>query len=518
MAAMSKDTKKKRTREKLAAYCELTLLFLLTAALIVMFTQYCLLKNRGHYGGLPLLDAMHSNFSDYSDTVGEKKTSFLTPSFIGVFSDGKKVAPKDFETREELVRDSRPFILALFGGNAFSSRPEFSSDAAKEAYLERELYGNANAVYITFPDEIPAAAIYPLLTGKSFGEEKEAYGVRELFIFCGDGGTVGGAALDRDGELTVLTVSDRTTLSFDTFSAYLGKEGMTEFSFARLENTARRYAVLNSSVTTPNLAAYNASGDFLTQGSGDVETILGSFGFNVNSTRFFVTRNSYITYVEDSGELRISSEGNITYTGISGGGIPVSTLCARQTATGSFSDKVCAAYTVLQSLNPTQYGGCADFCMTSASYKDGKLTLNFSYVTNGVSIDDVRDAASFTFGENALLSATVSCRTFMLLESTFGDIPGRLLFAVTAAEQSEADGIPIAFSPVYTRDEPEAAYTARYAFLFAQGADTVNRDENGNKNESTDGINTGDAENTENAASAVSAVNAANGRNGGNGA
>ena len=139
-------------------------------------------------------------------------------------------------------------------------------------------------------------------------------------------------------------------------------------------------------------------------------------------------------------------------------------------------------------------------------------------MTNGVSIDDVRDAASFTFGENALLSATVSCRTFMLLESTFGDIPGRLLFAVTAAEQSEADGIPIAFSPVYTRDEPEAAYTARYAFLFAQGADTVNRDENGNKNESTDGINTGDAENTENAASAVSAVSAANGRNGGNGA
>lgn len=456
----------KKEKRSAASFWELTVLFLLTIALIVMFTQYCLLKNRGNYGGLPLLDAMHSNFSDYSETVSEKKTSFLTPSFIGILSDGEKITPQNAEMRAALIRETRPFVLALLSGNA--SEASFSSDTAKEAYLERELYGSAHAVYLTFPEEIPAAAIYPLLTGRSFGREKNTFGIRELFLFCTDTGAVSGAALDNDGVLTVLSVSERTSLSFETFTGYLGKEGMGDFSFARLENTARRYAVYNTSVSYPNLAAYTANGDFLTQNSKDAETILSGFGFNPNGTRFYVTRNDYITYVEDMGEMRISSAGNITYTGETSGGIPVSLLCERQTATGSFEDKICAAYKVLQSLNSAQYGGCADFCLTSVSYKDRNLTLIFSYVVNGIPTEDGREAARFVFRDTALISAEVLCRTYMFLESSFSDIPGRLLFAVTAREIGAETETPIAFMPIYSKEEPDAAYTARYAFVYSE--------------------------------------------------
>lgn len=472
------------------SFLETGCIAVLVALLIVLFTQYCLLKNVGSYGGLPKLDARHGDFAAYTSTA-EKDDSFIFPAFIGVVSDDQRLAPTDLTTRSELVRTVRPYVLTLFSGNA--SQPEFASESAKTAYIDRELYGSDRCVYILFPKEIPSAAIYPLLTGNSFVSSRDSYGIRELFVFCSERGVISGAAIDTDGTITFLTVSERTALTFDSLSAYLNNEGMTSFSFASWGN--RRYAVYNGSVARPTLSATVAEGDYLSSGSNRAAAVLQSFGFSPNNTRRYVTRQSSepasVTYVEDMGELQIDEQGNVRYLGAADSGIPIALLCDRQTAVGSFEDKVCAAYHILRKLDAEQYGGYASFCMTSASYSNARLTLTFTYTADGIPIFEDEDAAVFVFDQNSLVSATVRARVYELNSETFSDIPQRLLLAVSQSGTDE-QAPPQSFSAVYTQDEVDGLYRARYAFSYAQSDESADSEPADADSTGTDAVATAD--------------------------
>lgn len=466
-----KHTKNKQNataeRRKRYSFIETACIAVLVVALIVLFAQYCLLKNVGNYGGLPKLDARHGDFAAYTSTA-EKDDSFIFPAFIGVVSDGQKLAPSDLSTRSELVRTVRTYVLNLFSGNAY--RPEFASESAKTAYIDRELYGSERCVYILFPSEVPSASIYPLLTGNSFVSSRESYSIRELFVFCSERGVISGAAVDSEGTVTVLTGAERTALTFDSLSAYLNNEGMTSFSFVSWEN--RRYAVYNGSVARPTLSVTIPEDDYLSSGSNRTAAVLQSFGFSPNNTRRYITRqsssNASVTYVEDMGELQIDEKGNVRYWSPAGGGIPIALLCDRQTAVGSFEDKVCAAYHVLRKLDPQQFGGYASFCLTSASYADSRLTLRFSYTADGIVIRENENAAEFVFDNDSLVAASLLAHVYEAHEETYGDIPQRLLFAVSYAG-AEEQVPPRDFAAVYTKDETDGIYRARYAFSYVSG-------------------------------------------------
>lgn len=462
--------KDNRVQQKNSHPLELIAIAVLTLLLIVMFTQYCLLKNAGHYSGLPKLDLMHGDFSGLYAPSAQEEDGLLFPAFIGIVSEGYAVAPLSAETRSALMKTARPYLLTVFSGSA--SYPDFSSETARLTYIDRELYGSRRCLYLSFSRELPAAAIYPALTGSAGMTDaaQHTYGVKELFIFCSDFGAVSGAAIDEKGNVILLSVPERTALSFDSLAAYSTDPGMGDFSFAELEN--RRYPVYNTSVSRRNLAAYNNNGDFLSKNSKDTSSILQSFGFNPNNTRYYVTRNRYITYVEDMGEIRISSEGNLTFTGT--GGIPISSLCGRRTAGSSFEKAICAAYRVLGSLDAEYYGGDASFSLASAVYQEDRLTLSFDYTVAGIPIEASGNAAVFTFAGETLVSASLRARSFLLLESTFSDIPQKLLFTVILT-QPDAE-LPVGFSPVYTREDEDSVYSARYAFTYDRENSADRRD------------------------------------------
>lgn len=457
---------------------EFVLIFLLSAALIAMFAGYCLLKNSSPYSGIPEVDLRNSDtLFNNTDTVPSRNAmGLLSLSFVG-FSEEKHISPADKDTFYSFCNDIKPFIQEVFSD--VSTILEFSSVQNRNDYIERSIYGRESFIYVEFPYDLPASAVYAALTGDTLDNIYHAFNVKKLFIFCEDNGSVSGAVLDSRNNIATLTVRSRSALSFERIREYKNAAGMKDFEFVVHED--KKYAVLSSSVSRKALAAYNNSGDFLTVGSPDAASVLSALCFNPNGTHYFRTGDS-ITYVEEVGELSISDAGNITYFR-TGEGIGLSDLTGKHKDVYSFEDKIVSAYNVLEKLDKNFFGGCATHSLISVTHdkNTGYITLDFGYFSDGIRIGETQ-SASLVFDNNSLVCADIKAISFFHTENTFSDIPQKLLFvfALPYVENTK----PIDFVPIYTLSE-DGLYRAKYAFVsesntsdaFSEKSD-VSEDEN----------------------------------------
>lgn len=454
-------------RKSAAVFFERLLIVLLFCALVVMFASYSILKSAASYTGLPLLDDSERRIIFGDGSVADQSSlGLLSPDFVGI-SFGTPLAPVDPAVREALLSEIRPFLLGVFSD--IGTALEFSSDDARSAYFEKVLDEHGSYIYLSFSEELPAAAILPACGGGTGTGAGRAFGVKDLFIFCDPSGSLSGLCLDDGGGLALLTVREKTSLTFDSIYAYETVDGMQAFEF--LPFGGRNYPVFSTSVSTANLAAYTNSGELPSDFFQKVSNVLDAFGFNPNGTRFYRTGSSSVTYVEAAGELRFSNGWNVTYSSTGSGGVHLSELCGKQKEIYSFEDKISAAYRIVTSLDRRAFGGDAQLCLRSVGYDDEKLTLRFVYSADGISVDD-RPAAELVFGDSALLSATVRAQSFLKLESSYSDVPQKLLFAF-AYPDFDPENPPISFFRAYTRTDGDAVYNAKYAFFYASGKEAA---------------------------------------------
>lgn len=449
-------------RQKRTMTAELCIIAVLTAALLAMFAMYCFLINT------PVQEKRGSDINDFvfsvSAEIEQNHLGLLSPGFIGVVSE-KKIAPQTADARNSLLNDARPFMTEVFSD--VSTVLEFSSDEARKDYLDKNVYSAGEYLYISLVREIPAGAIVPAISGGGSAESSyrpHAFAVKDVFVFCDSAGALSGVAVDTDGKVAQLTVRDRTALSFDILRSYENNDGMAEFEF--VDFGEKKYPVFSSSVARTNLAAYNNSGDFPDVGSDTFSDILKAFGFNPNSTRFYRAGDSSVTYVEEIGDLCIYPDGNIEYSSV-GEGVNLSELCGKQKEVYSFEDKAFAACGIISGLDRRYYGGDAAISLHSVLYDGEKLSFLFTYSADGAEIEGDL-AAELVFAGNSLVSARVDAQCFIRLDSTYSDIPQKLLLVFALQNHEIGMPSPISFFPFYTRGDMDAVYNAKYALSYSK--------------------------------------------------
>ena len=116
-------------------------------------------------------------------------------------------------------------------------------------------------------------------------------------------------------------------------------------------------------------------------------------------------------------------------------------------------------------MDKNYYGGYANLIINTVVYDGENLTVSMIYSADGIPIDSETPAASLIFGENFLVSAQVNARSFTKLDSTYSDIPQKLLF-VFSSQNFLDSALPRSFIPVYTQNDVDAVYNAKYAFIY----------------------------------------------------
>ena len=446
-------------RKNASTVIELSLIILLCTILGVLFAQYCLLKNTASVS-----TAIHPDhsFLQNNDTSSEDDLSspgIVVPEFVGFVSDSKQLTPVSSDARRRFISETKPYILNAFSD--ISTVMEFSSESAKNEYVEDLIRQNGSYLYFRFAHDLPAGCFVPAVGGYTLDNIFHAFNVKDLFVFCSETGEISGIALDSNGNLASLSVRDRSSLSFENFSTADLSDGMARFEFVSFAD--KKYPVLTSTVAFRNIAAYTDTEDF-TANDDAISSVLDTFGFNPNSTSFYRTEGN-ITYVEQAGEFSISSKGDIRYSS-SGEGIHLSEFLSEQKDTFSFEDKIIAARSIIEHLDKEFFGGYASICLSSVTYNDKLLTLDFSYMADGILIEDAKNCATLVFDDSSLTFATANAKSFARLDSTHSDIPQKLLFAFSSNRFDEK-APPKGFPMVYSQSE-NAVYVARSAVLYSE--------------------------------------------------
>lgn len=451
-------------RKNLAVkFIDMALIFILSLSTVAMFIGYSVIKNTTSYSALPEFDFRTSGeifLESDNEFYSKSELELISPCFVG-FAGKRNITPVLPAARHQFLAEAKPFLLSVFSD--ISTLIEFSSEDAKQTYIRENIYEKDSYLYFEFENELPASAIYPAISGKALETVYHAFGVKKLFVFC-ENGSVSGIALDACGNVATLANRNTTALNFDTLSSYNETYGMGSFEFIKHED--QYFAVIRESVSRPDLVAYNSNGEFLVQNSDDASNILGAFGFNPNGTRFFTSEDS-ITYVEDKGDLIISSTGDILYTETDGG-ISISVVSGTKKESYSFEDKIVAAHDILGGLDKQIFGGYADLSLSYVSYdsEDMSLCLDFEYTANGVRIYNETPAARLIIKQNNLVYASVNAKSYSAAETSHTDIPQKLLF-VFSSNDFEKESVPQSFVPIYTATQ-ENVYSAKYAFIYKE--------------------------------------------------
>ncbi len=458
-----KNTPKHKFRNAISA-AESALIVLLFASLIFMFAQYCILNNANAPSSLPKLSENDGGvfFAPGEDSQNLSE-SLIMPAFVGYSVNGENFSPNLHDgDYEKFMSLSQPFIKNVFSD--ISTILEFSSDTAGSEYID-SLTANSNYLYFLFPTELPAAAFVPSFTGEAQEEIFHSFNVRELYIFCDESGNLSGAVTGSDGSIATLTVQNKVNLSFENFSQFTNLSDSNKFEFASI--AGEKKPVYSYSVAINDILEYNDTGDFTLDSPEGVSNALTAFGFNPNGTRFYKsTSDGSLTYVQEQGVLSVSTAGDILYSS-SGGGMHLSEFLNLERSSYSFSEKICAAHRIINSLDKALYGKDASLCLTDISYSDGSLVLDFCYAVSGVRFEG--RAARFIFSDSALTYASVTRNTYKRLSDTSRDIPQKLLVAIYLDRFSDSKRVQGgSFVSVYTSTDTTdegTLYSSRFALL-----------------------------------------------------
>ena len=451
----------KHSRRKTAAtVIEIAAMIILTVILAVMFAWYCFLKNTSSVSTATVSEHsfLQVKAPDTEDAVSESP-DILAPSFIGIVMNGKQYTPVSSQAREAVMKDIKPFLLEAFSD--LSTPAYFSTDALKFDYIGNIIAENTDYIHLSFAQEIPAGSIVPMLGGYTLDDIFHAFNVKDLLIFCTNDGQISAIAVDNDLNMTSLSVRRKSSLSFEPFLNFENTHGVAKYEYILYNN--KNFPVIRSSVAFSNLAAYNYSGDF-TDNAEAVSTVLDTFGFNPNSTSSYHDENG-ITFVEALGEISLLSDGSISYSA-SGNGIPLSNFCDSVKSVYSAEEKMISARNIISSLDRNVFGRDAVLSLYSASHSDGLFTLKFSYTLDGMTIDDAKNSATLVFDDDSLIFADIRAKGYAALDSTFTDIPQKLLFVFSTATATKNSKTPLGFSPVYSLASDGNVYNARFALLY----------------------------------------------------
>lgn len=467
-------------------YVQSAVIAVLVASLISLCGMYVYTENSSDAASLPAFPDghMHLLSKDASLIMKSGNSGFVSPSFVfltdengtsyGGFggSDGGKTVWTEFERVLTLISDCD------------IEKKSFSDKNEAFDYIDG-LYFSTDKYYCEFANPLPLTAI-AVFFENTYNDSiiyKESFFAKSMIMTADANEEVYLYIISEDGE--VIAAKPKTALKFNYEPLDAPTEAGLEKVSAEVSKTARENGITGfipvfSGVKNVSPVYREKFSDKfkISADSENVADIVSSFGMNSNNTNRYTSHNGTVGYVENSGELKISPDGKITFESDKNGGIAMSKILGYlpediEKNTYGFSDTVGAVCSVLETLGTTVLGGEAELVLEYVGYDSGaELTsFGFGYYIGGVKIRTVNGNGSaaygnfdafFSFSNTSLVSAGVSGAVFASANGTYSDLPQTAAFAAAQSETRPLTGL---YAEYVSRDGTEylPEWTAEYA-------------------------------------------------------
>jgi hypothetical protein len=386
-------------------------------------------------------------------------SNLLIPTFIGISSNGEKLAtPYQQNVRKALWTQVEGTVGALFSGNEKSI--SFSIDAEKETYISKLL--NRDFIYFDLYEELPSAVFFPLVAKNYENKSNDHVSyVSSLFMLADNNGNLYGVAFDSKGNITELYPKGNTVFNKEQLLAYTNKAELIPFDFELVDEIP--VAVFSKSFEMNQAVISNIPAE-LSADSDYVKNILHSFSFNPNNTNFYTMPDGSVSYVENSGEIKIAKDGNIYFTAVDKG-IPLSEFLGyypdlNDTGAYSFTDIIYAVKLLINSFDTTLFGGDAFPGITSVAYNDKTkiLEITLRYFVGGIELNyEDNSEMVLDFIENNLVSAHLKTLSCKISEPAKKDISQKSSFAIVRNDVTSINFL--SFSPTYVKNNADDSGT-----------------------------------------------------------
>ena len=384
---------------------------------------------------------MHLLSKDASLTMKSGNSSFISPSFVFLTdTSGESYGNFGGGENSETVWTEFERVLTLLH-DCDIEKKSFSDKQTAFEYID-DLYYARSKYYCEFANPLPLSAI-AVFFENTYNDSiiyKESFFAKSMITTGDANGEVYLYVISEDGE--VIVAKPKTALKFNydpleneadtelekvtpTVSESARAKGITGLIpiFSGVKNIGTVYR-------EDFLSKFNIKAD-----SENVAAIVSAFGMNPNNTNRYTAHNGTVGFVEESGELKISLDGEITFDSDGDGGISMSKILGYlpsdiEKNTYGFTDTVGAVCSILESLGQTFLGGEASLVLESVAFdkESGLTSFGFGYCIGGLRIRSESDGekdfdAYFSFSENALVKADVTGAVFVNTNTPYSDIP-----------------------------------------------------------------------------------------------
>ncbi len=466
-------------------YVQTAVIAVLVVSLISLCGMYVYTENDSDAASLPAFPDghMHLLSKDASLIMKSGNSGFVSPSFVFLTGDnGTSYGSFGSSASGKAVWTEFERVLTLLS-DCDIEKKSFSDKSEAFGYIDG-LYFSPDKYYCEFANPLPLAAI-AVFFENTYNDSiiyKESFFAKSM-IMTGDANEeVYLYIISEDGE--VIAAKPKTALKFNYDPIENPTDAGLEKVSAQISESARENGITGF---VPVFAGVknvspvyreNFSDKFdISAESENVSDIVSSFGMNSNNTNRYTSHNGTVGYVENSGELKISPDGVITFESDRNGGVAMSKILGYlpediEKNTYGFSDTVGAVCSVLEALGTTVLGGEAELVLEYVGYDSGaELTsFGFRYYLGGVEIRTARENgadsdetydAYFSFSDTALVGAKVTGAVFASTNGSYSDIPQT---AALAAAKSDGKPLVRLYAEYVSRDGTEylPEWTAEY--------------------------------------------------------
>ncbi len=367
-------------------YSIIALIVVLFVAMLVLCGMYLDLRVNGVTSSLPGIPEndkwilTDSSYNSHSSTG-----QLISPVFMGLKtkSTGMIAATYNKEARKDFSDYYESDITALFGGSA--EKRSFYSKNEKNEYI-KNLIASDMFMFMSFYDELPAAAITTGLYGKAVVEpQNKSFFVKYLFVIP-DGDSIKGICFDSSLNVYELYPSEKKEFDQSHFNAYNMVSGWADFEFVSEvfpEPVFTSSFVVKSAVIVPSFSFYTFNLD-----DSNTLRMLKNFGFNTNLVKVFSSNdNRMVSFVGEEKELYVSLDNDkITYNGK----IHLSEYLRYHPQNGvyTFNDMVLCVKYLINSLDRILLGGDARPAIIQIANDAGDTVFRLKYFYNGVAVTE----------------------------------------------------------------------------------------------------------------------------------
>ncbi len=399
------------------------------------------------------LSPIYRPAAGYSDALD---TDRLLPMAVGIKTDDVKLCTYSGDSVSSFYSLVAPVISRIASSGA-------AVTPANEGDIEACLSGEY--VFAQYLSPVPLSVILAF-AGTDNSEEfvgRTDGGVTDIFL-CGENNTtviirtdIGVFRMESGSEpFDITPFEDYARANKSVMCGY-------EFSFeAGYDRGGLLLTAENMSFKDCTVSVTNA---YTTMNSERMSVLFDLFSFNPDKLNYNKPDADSITFVETHGALSIDKK--ITYTAISGGGIPVARLT--EDAKTGILRYIKAADRIVHATESELFsdGGNAEIKLYSVYADGGEIAVKYIYTVGNlpVTVDGGYVTCEFRFTEDKLVSATVSVADARYGNGTTSMFTGLWMLTIHSSRLDDGDITQII--PAYTTDG-DGVFQAEW-LIFTEG-------------------------------------------------